>query len=674
MKKFKKLKNIRYPLTLLFALFLVWTGALTAANPTPPVPAKGNPFEGYLLVRYLLYQEEYKQAESVMDRFLKQFPDDPFILTEKALMLQNGQVDVEKSLALIKKAKDIYPGYYYSNYVEAVILFSRFRDDQTKVDRALKSLEIAMKDNPDFFETYFLMGAILSDRKQYSQSNIYLEKANRLMQTVKSYLYIAANYHQLNESAQEIATYKKLLEFSPNNYTALLALSHYYLEKKEYKTAIRYLEILFSRDPDNPQVSVEYLYTLFVAGEIEKFKEISNQVDIASSPLILYVKALVLSREGKFAEAEQLLKTSKNIDKDSYLLLSEIYLHQQDYFQAYEILDKISPKEYNIYYYLARLQTLSLLNLNQRTVELFDQIKTESGSLSELTDNVFYTVLFAYSDLNRLDKIKEVVDFAVAHLQKDTPSKETTAQVQPLKDLQTLLRDFSPGQLIEPERLGVKLKYDRNLLLLLGIYKKNKQFNHIESLIKMLLPGKDDLSLPATPTGPTETAKEETSSNIYLELCDNYQEQKRYSETETLLKHLLKRFPGSNRVKNFYAYFLAQQGHNLEYALELSDQAMTKDKNNPAYVDTYGYILFRLGRVDEAEKYLEEAQRKLPFESEIMEHLAECYRTKKKYQRIIDMYQKAIDFGADNKDQLIKEIEALKLEVKPKETTINKQD
>jgi len=122
---------------------------------------------------------------------------------------------------------------------------------------------------------------------------------------------------------------------------------------------------------------------------------------------------------------------------------------------------------------------------------------------------------------------------------------------------------------------------------------------------------------------------------------------------------LLKQFPDSTTLKNFYAYYLAQQNKNLLEALELSSQTIKSNPKNTAYLDTYGYILFKLNRPDEAEKYLIDAYHKQPFEEEIMEHLADLYRKTNRPQKIKEMYRRAIDTGVDFKNKLLEKLKDL---------------
>ena len=105
------------------------------------------------------------------------------------------------------------------------------------------------------------------------------------------------------------------------------------------------------------------------------------------------------------------------------------------------------------------------------------------------------------------------------------------------------------------------------------------------------------------------------------------------------------------------------QNKELESALELSSLTLKEDGESPAYLDTYGFILLKLGRADESIEYLNKAYEKHPLEPEIIEHVVDYYRINKDYGKIIGIYKKAIENGVDFKEELIekiKEIERLK--------------
>lgn len=60
-------------------------------------------------------------------------------------------------------------------------------------------------------------------------------------------------------------------------------------------------------------------------------------------------------------------------------------------------------------------------------------------------------------------------------------------------------------------------------------------------------------------------------------------------------------------VLNNYAYFLSLGGRDLERALAMSSLVVTLTDNNPTYLDTHAWVLFKLGRTEEAKKLLQKA-------------------------------------------------------------------
>lgn len=65
--------------------------------------------------------------------------------------------------------------------------------------------------------------------------------------------------------------------------------------------------------------------------------------------------------------------------------------------------------------------------------------------------------------------------------------------------------------------------------------------------------------------------------------------------------------PDNAMVLNNYAYFLSLEERDLEKALTMASRATALTDNNPTYLDTHAWVLFKLGRVDEARKIMQQA-------------------------------------------------------------------
>ncbi|MFM1930864.1 MAG: hypothetical protein RL226_167, partial [Bacteroidota bacterium] len=78
-------------------------------------------------------------------------------------------------------------------------------------------------------------------------------------------------------------------------------------------------------------------------------------------------------------------------------------------------------------------------------------------------------------------------------------------------------------------------------------------------------------------------------------------------------------------VLNNYAYYLALRGDKLNRAEELSKKSLEMKPESASFQDTYGWILFRLGRYDEARQFIERAISTGGSDAVVLEHLGDVY-------------------------------------------------
>lgn len=65
--------------------------------------------------------------------------------------------------------------------------------------------------------------------------------------------------------------------------------------------------------------------------------------------------------------------------------------------------------------------------------------------------------------------------------------------------------------------------------------------------------------------------------------------------------------PDNALVLNNYAYFLSLEGRDLDRALAMAGRAVELTDNNPTYLDTEAWVLFRMGRTADARKVMQQA-------------------------------------------------------------------
>lgn len=94
------------------------------------------------------------------------------------------------------------------------------------------------------------------------------------------------------------------------------------------------------------------------------------------------------------------------------------------------------------------------------------------------------------------------------------------------------------------------------------------------------------------------------------------------AQLERDLRFVLEREPDNAMALNALGYTLADRTERLEEALELIDQAHRLNPEDPAILDSKGWVHYRLGHLEEAERWLRQAFARMP-DPEIAAHLGE---------------------------------------------------
>lgn len=101
----------------------------------------------------------------------------------------------------------------------------------------------------------------------------------------------------------------------------------------------------------------------------------------------------------------------------------------------------------------------------------------------------------------------------------------------------------------------------------------------------------------------------------------------RWAEGKAQLEQALALVPDSAVVLNHLGYSLAERGEELPRAIALLEQATKIAPDEPAYIDSLGWVYYRAGQAAKALPLLEKAVLNAPGEPEINEHLGDVLWT-----------------------------------------------
>lgn len=120
------------------------------------------------------------------------------------------------------------------------------------------------------------------------------------------------------------------------------------------------------------------------------------------------------------------------------------------------------------------------------------------------------------------------------------------------------------------------------------------------------------------------------------------------ARAEADLRALLLREPDSVAALNALGYTLADRTDRLDEALELIDRARVAEPDNPAIIDSYGWVLYRLGQLLPALEQLQRAW-SLQREAEIGAHLAQVLLDLGRGQQAREIYRQARELDPENR-------------------------
>ena len=99
----------------------------------------------------------------------------------------------------------------------------------------------------------------------------------------------------------------------------------------------------------------------------------------------------------------------------------------------------------------------------------------------------------------------------------------------------------------------------------------------------------------------------------------------KYEKAMDLFERCLESYPEAHEVMNYLAYMWAERGLNLDRAMAYANRALIHQPRNAAYLDTRGWIHFRMGNFREALVDLQAADAFMPGDPTILDHIGDAW-------------------------------------------------
>ncbi|MEM7651060.1 MAG: tetratricopeptide repeat protein [Pseudomonadota bacterium] len=127
----------------------------------------------------------------------------------------------------------------------------------------------------------------------------------------------------------------------------------------------------------------------------------------------------------------------------------------------------------------------------------------------------------------------------------------------------------------------------------------------------------------------------------------SYEQDGQWKKAEADLQAALNFQPNHPYVLNYLGYAWADQGENLEKALEMIKRAVQIRPGDGYITDSLGWVYYRMGRYEEAVPYLEQAVELMPYDPIINDHLGDAYWKVGRYLEAEFQWTRALNHSED---------------------------
>lgn len=137
-------------------------------------------------------------------------------------------------------------------------------------------------------------------------------------------------------------------------------------------------------------------------------------------------------------------------------------------------------------------------------------------------------------------------------------------------------------------------------------------------------------------------------SRVQFSLGASLERSGQFDRSVSMFKSMIAREPDNGIALNYLGYMYADSGVNLEESLELIGRALKDEPDNGAYLDSYGWALFRLGRLSEAESEIRKALASLQSDPTIHDHLGDILAAQGRKDEAVTHWRKALELEPES--------------------------
>jgi tetratricopeptide (TPR) repeat protein len=559
-------------------------------------------------------------------------------------------------------------GFLSEELADLYIQAGRIRD-------AVMDAEEAVRQNPNDIGSRRILGRIymrlIGDPQQGKLDEKMLPKAIEQYQKIAELspkdvdaLMILARLHKVAQNSVEAEkAYKKVLEIEPENEDALTGLAMVYADVGDTKGAAEMLRRVTDKAPSLRTLSA-------LASAYEQMRDYALAAETLRRALELspgnpeirraYAQNLLLADQVDEAlKHYQAMTADDPKDAQLQLRISQIYRQKRSFEKAREAANKareLDPENLDI-----RYNEVNLLEAEGKTPEAIESLREiikattkRSYSGSERGNRVLLLERLGLLYRSQEQHAEAVETFRqIAEVDPDLGAR-AAAQIV---DTWRLAKEF-PKALAESESAIQKYPNDRVIRAVrASVLAEVGRSDDAVVELKKLLDGKSDRETWISLAQVYEKAKNYPEMAKAIDAAEElsqtndekesiafmrgamYEKLKKFDAAEVEFRRVLELNPKNASALNYLGYMFADRNTKLQEAHDLIQRALEEEPNNGAYLDSLGWVYFRMGKLDQAESNLRRALERFAKDPTIHDHLGDVYFKQGRLKEAIDEWQ-----------------------------------
>ena len=463
----------------------------------------------------------------------------------------------------------------------------RLNNEPSKAEAELKT---AIKIDPSSEEAVTTLAMLYTDEGDTAHALKVLSSIPDSARSAKLYSALGAAYEQRKDYKDAVDAYHHAIILDRDNLDAIRGLAENLLNDGQLDASLEQYKVIADSNPEDAQTYVRMAEIYRREGKYDLALENLKRADtlVPDTMDVPYSMAAVYQAQGRYDDAIKLLQDLiKKTDK------SEAGTSQSDRNNRAIFIERLGMVYREQENYPAAIDTF------RKMLSLGDE-NARSG---------YQEIIDTYRDAKQWPQATSVAKEAVQKMPDDRELRMVLdAQLadmgqvdQSIADVRSLLKGGAE---------------DRDIYVRLGIiYTRAKRYDDAEQALAKA----EQLS-----------SKPDEKSYVDFLRGDMYQRQKMYDQAEAEFRKVLAATsptdPLSAATLNYLGYMNADRGVKLDESLNLVKQALSFEPNNPAYLDSLGWVYFKLGKYDLAEENLNKAAAHMGSDPTVQEHLGDLYQ------------------------------------------------